>query len=155
MSGNSNEILGWVNVLPRCSFWWLIQRIKQWLYVYHHKSRVKCQWAMLFLTGIRFGSCVFDVWPWLKRVRLNNLLVTSQFQLSNFLAILNAHCVDPEIIKQVFRQVSCFARFPVVVVITAFDLLLSLVVVTAFVLVAFYCCCCCCCCCFYCYNYGG
>ena len=28
------------------------------------------------------------------------------FQLSNFLAILNAHCVDPEIIKQVFRQVS-------------------------------------------------
>ena len=28
------------------------------------------------------------------------------FQLSNFLAILNAHCVDPEIIKQIFRQVS-------------------------------------------------
>ena len=27
------------------------------------------------------------------------------FQLTNVLAILNAHCVDPEIIKQVFRQV--------------------------------------------------
>lgn len=27
------------------------------------------------------------------------------FQLTNFLAILNSHCVDPEIIKQVFRQV--------------------------------------------------
>ena len=33
------------------------------------------------------------------------------FQLSNFLAILNAHCVDPEIIKQVFRQVYCYGHF--------------------------------------------
>ena len=32
------------------------------------------------------------------------------FQLSNFLAILNAHCVDPEIIKQVFRQVCSITR---------------------------------------------
>ena len=45
----------------------------------------------------RFFFCQVPIW-WIASI--------FWFQLSNFLAILNAHCVDPEIIKQVFRQVS-------------------------------------------------
>lgn len=52
------------------------------------------------LVPCNYADCFFC------RIFITNVL----FQLSNFLAILNAHCVDPEIIKQVFRQVCSITR---------------------------------------------